>query len=518
MQDRSGSAAIPRFAWIALVVLTLANVLNYLDRQIPSILAHDIKQSMKLDDAELGFLLGTSFAVFYALVGIAMGRIADAFNRTRLLSLGLALWSLMTAAGGLASSFAGLSAARIGVGVGEATATPCANSLLSDAFPARNRATALGSYLSGTYIGTALALIVGGYVAQHWPDMCTAVPVAGACGVQGWQAALFVVAVPGLVVALAVLALREPRRVPSPREGALRYIALELAATLPPFTLWSLQRLGGAPAVRRNLVTAGAVLIGAYALVHWTHDVAQWSALGLGTYAILTWGQVQSFRDPPLYALTFGCRTFVIMTAGAALIACINGAVQAWSAPYVIRTLHLSTAQTGLALGLTTAFGSAIGVIGGGWLTDRWKRHDRRAPAFVAAIGALCGLPLVVALLHAQSLDAFLVFLFMHGILAACWGGAFAAQAQDLVLPRMRGAAAAAFALISIVVASGAGPYWAGKVSAVTGSLVTGLLSMQLLLPAALWLLWIGARRLRGETPEARLARAMAAGEPAPVS
>src|SRR5687768_11781020 len=135
----AGRSAIPRHAYFALVLLTGANLLNYLDRQILSILAQSIKEDLKLDDAQLGFLMGTAFAVFYAVVGIAMGRIADGVPRKKLMALGLALWSVMTALGGAAFSFVTLSLARIGVGIGEATANPCSHSLLADTFPPGNR-------------------------------------------------------------------------------------------------------------------------------------------------------------------------------------------------------------------------------------------------------------------------------------------------------------------------------------------------------------------------------------------
>src|SRR4051794_17737532 len=125
--QRSAPPAEPirRYAFLALAVLTASSFLNFLDRQIVSILAQAIKADLQLNDAQLGFLLGTAFAVFYAVVGIAMGRISDAVMRTRLMGAGLAIWSAMTVAGALATSFGGLAVARIGVGDGESTANPC---------------------------------------------------------------------------------------------------------------------------------------------------------------------------------------------------------------------------------------------------------------------------------------------------------------------------------------------------------------------------------------------------------
>ncbi|MCA3255181.1 MAG: MFS transporter, partial [Alphaproteobacteria bacterium] len=131
---RAGGVGGP-YAWYVLGVLVLVYVVNFVDRQIIAILAEDIKRDLGVTDTELGFLYGTAFAVFYALFGIPLGRLADNWVRTRLLSLGLTLWSSMTAISGFATNFTQLSLARVGVGVGEASAGPSAFSMLSDWFP-----------------------------------------------------------------------------------------------------------------------------------------------------------------------------------------------------------------------------------------------------------------------------------------------------------------------------------------------------------------------------------------------
>lgn len=155
-------ARVPRAAWLALALLTAANVLNYLDRQIVSILGQSIKADLQLDDAQLGFLLGTAFAIFYSVVGIAMGGIADRLTRKKVMASGLALWSGMTALGAAATGFVSLSIARVGVGIGEAAAVPCAQSLVADSFPPRHRTLAMGTYVSAAFIGGAIAMIAGG--------------------------------------------------------------------------------------------------------------------------------------------------------------------------------------------------------------------------------------------------------------------------------------------------------------------------------------------------------------------
>ena len=135
MNDNATPQPNPRYAWYVLTILVIVYVLNFVDRQIISILANDIKRDLDLTDADLGFLYGTAFGVFYSLFGIPLGKLADGWSRTRLLTLGLSLWSVMTAVSGLAKNGAMLAGARVGVGIGEATASPSAYSLLSDWFP-----------------------------------------------------------------------------------------------------------------------------------------------------------------------------------------------------------------------------------------------------------------------------------------------------------------------------------------------------------------------------------------------
>ena len=511
--ETTPGARIPAAAWFALALMASANLFNYLDRQIVSILAQSIKADLQLDDADLGFILGTAFAVFYSVVGIAMGRISDFVSRKKLMAFGVALWSVMTALGGAAGSFATLAFARIGVGVGEAVANPCSNSLLADMFPKENRAAALGANLSGTFLGGASAMVLGGIFLQYWGDMCPALPWSGACGVKPWQAALYAVGLSGLPLALLILLIREPAR-PQPEDLSIgQVVTREVGAALPPFTFLALHRLGGRSALLRNMAIT-AIIVAIALLLYWvTGDKAQWAAFAFGTYAVVTWGQVQSLRDRPLFRLTYGDRTFVMAAGATALIACIGGAVGVWSAPYAMRTFDKTPTEIGLSLGLIAAAGGFIGVLIGGLITDRWRARDLRAPMGMLALALSGIIPGIVALLMTRDFTLFLAAKFVIGVFSGLWGGATAALMQDLVLPRMRGAASAAYSLVAIVVASGIGPYWAGKVSVLTGSLNAGIFSILLLAPLAYLLIWLVARRLPGETPEARLALARSAGE-----
>ena len=161
-----------RSAKFALVLLVLVYVFNFIDRQILTILAEDIKADLGISDSDIGFLYGTAFAVFYSVVGIPMGKLADTWNRKNLISIGLAFWSFMTFLSGTAKSFLALSVYRFGVGIGESSASPSAYSLLADYFSPKVRATVISIYASGLYIGSGIGIFIGGLIVDNWNNAC----------------------------------------------------------------------------------------------------------------------------------------------------------------------------------------------------------------------------------------------------------------------------------------------------------------------------------------------------------
>lgn len=186
----------PRYTRYALVVLFLAYLLNFYDRTVTSVLNEKIRAEFDLSDFQLSLVL-SGFTVIYALAGIPLGRIADRVSRVRVLGWGVTAWSAMTALNGAASSFGLFLAARCGVGIGEASCAPAANSLIADYFPANRRAWASSVLLLGIPLGLTLAAFTVG-------------PLAQATG--SWRIPFFVAALPGLVVAVLLFRLREPRR------------------------------------------------------------------------------------------------------------------------------------------------------------------------------------------------------------------------------------------------------------------------------------------------------------------
>ena len=156
------------YAHYVLGVLVIVYVFNFIDRNILSILAEEIKADLAVTDAQMGFLYGTAFAVFYAVFGIPLARFADVWVRRSLISAGLVVWSGMTALSGLARSFPVLAICRIGVGIGEASASPAAYSLLSDYYAPERRATVIAIYSAGVFIGAGVGLFLGGYILDTW--------------------------------------------------------------------------------------------------------------------------------------------------------------------------------------------------------------------------------------------------------------------------------------------------------------------------------------------------------------
>lgn len=505
---------VPAYSWYALSILVLVYILNFIDRNIMSILAEDIKADLGIGDDDLGFLYGTAFGVFYALFGIPLGKLADSWHRIRLMTIGLALWSAMTALSGFAKSFATLGVARIGVGVGEATASPAAYSLISDWFPKRMRATALAIYSSGLYLGGGISLFIGGLIVERWNR---AYPDGGPLDLVGWQAAFLAVGVPGLLLALLVVTLKEPVRgqadgiVSEPVRDPFRGFLNELFAVIPPFTFIEAAR-HGTRSLMNNIL--GAVVIGAvgYGLIVLTGNVPQWIALGIGYYAVFSWATSLRRRDPPTFALIWGSPAFLCTILGYGMVAFAAYAVSFWAAPYAIRVLGEAPSIVGWWIGGPGALGGFLGVILGGRAADYLRERNPAGRLLVVMFGVLAPvIPLIIAF-TTSSVAVFYLLNFVISLFASAALGAAAATSQDLVLPRMRGTATATFFLSTTLVGLALGPYLAGQVSTATQSLSTGVLSLLIAAPIGTVLL-LAAYRLVPAAEASVVERARAAGE-----
>lgn len=268
-------------AWVALALLCFVYVLNFLDRQLLSILAKPIQDELGVTDGQLGLIGGLYFAAFYCILAIPVGWLADKTNRVRVLSLACALWSAATAACGLAQNYPQLAAARMAVGVGEAGGVPPSYAIISDYFPSGTRGAALGLFNFGPPIGQALGVAFGASIAAAY----------------SWRSAFVSIGIIGVVTALVVwFVVKEPKRggldAPAPASSP--------AAAQSGVGFWATVKMFfGNPVLLRLSLACGATQFVTYAIINFTtlllmrekgmslSDVAVYYALviGLGTMA-----------------------------------------------------------------------------------------------------------------------------------------------------------------------------------------------------------------------------------------
>jgi predicted MFS family arabinose efflux permease len=211
-------------AWFALIILFGINAINFYDRQILAAVVEPVRKEWALTDAKIGFL-STAFTLLYAAAGVPLGRLADSWKRTRLLSLGVTFWSLLTSASGLAWSYSALFFTRLGAGVGEASCAPAANSLIGDLYPPNRRARALSIFMLGLPIGIFLSLWLSGRIAHAY----------------GWRTAFYFPCIPGLILGALALLIHEPERGRAdvgPRATRRRHGSPYLLVLGTPTMLW----------------------------------------------------------------------------------------------------------------------------------------------------------------------------------------------------------------------------------------------------------------------------------------
>jgi MFS family permease len=219
-------------ARFALATLFAINLLNFFDRNMFGALVEPIRKEWALTDSQIGWL-ATAFTLLYAIVGVPLGRLSDRWSRRKILSIGVAVWSLLTATSGIASSYAALFAARLGVGIGEASCAPASSSLIGDLFPPKHRSRAFSLFMLGLPLGTFLSTFISGRVAAAY----------------GWRAAFYVAGAPGILLAILAWRISEPPR------GAS-----EASSTaVPPRQGSPYRRVLGIPTMRW-LILSGALL------------------------------------------------------------------------------------------------------------------------------------------------------------------------------------------------------------------------------------------------------------------
>jgi MFS family permease len=507
------------YRYYVLGLLMVIYAFNFLDRQVVTIVAPYLKADLGVSDAQIGLLFGTAFALFYAVFGLPLAKLADGWSRVRTISLGLSFWSLMTAISGMATSYAQLGAARVGVGVGEASASPASYSLLQDYFPKSMRATVLALYSSGIYLGAGAALIFGGEVIKYWEANYTA--ATAPFGLSGWQATYFAFGIPGLVLAmLMIFTVKEPVRgaidgIPTPGDPhPVRSVFQEFGTMIPPWNLITLWRKGEDwRPLASNIILLGTIIAAAWGVIEFTDgllkpekraiigivggsplttNMVQWIAIAVGVYCASSWFQSVRLRDAPAHQLIAN-RGFVSL----AMIGGLMSFISYGHSPFIFlyAKQHFSVgAESGLTLGIVTAICGGLGATFGGIFGDWFKKRHPAGRIIVMLVALLGSLVSGWLVYQTDNIDTFFLLAGINLFVHIMWLGPCAASIQDLVLPRMRGTATAVFFIGTSIVGLGLGPYVVGLISDVTGDLRFAMLSAFVAVPAILIFIAIAYR------------------------
>lgn len=327
----------PAYSWYVVGVLLLAYTLSFIDRMILSLLVEPVRASLNISDTQFSLLIGLAFALFYTLAGLPLAWIADRYNRRNLIIGGVGVWSLMTLGCGMATNYAGLFLARVGVGVGEATLSPAAFSMLSDYFPKHRLARAIAVYSIGVPLGSGIALTLGALVIKAISAAPAIVlPVFGE--VEAWRLTFAIVAAPGLLLCLLFLTVREPFR---------RGRAADIAAG--PGSQSFLRHL------RAHKLALGSIFAGMSLIAMVMYGTIAW----VPAFLSRTYGM--SISDAGLW---FGAIMAICGAAGLLLGGVLADRMfQKGHADAHIRTMRLSVLLGGPLLILTPLMGDAAGAL-----------------------------------------------------------------------------------------------------------------------------------------------------------
>jgi len=526
-------ARVSSAGWYALFLVSSAQGLSLLDRQILSILAPAIREDLHIGDAELGLLYGTLFALFYALFSLPLGRLVDGWIRTRLLAICILAWSLFAGLSAFATGFALLAISRLGVGVGEAAAQPAANSIIFDTFPREKRGTAMAAMGVATALGLGLSMTLGGVVAGWWdaryPD--------GAYGFSGWQFAFLVASLPGIFLAWAIYRLKEPQRgaidgiVTPPDPAPFKASAAVLGSVTPGLnwiSLWS--RKAGAKQWAVNFISLAVIVVFCvfmertlqaysprpdtqlFGLSFNAHEL-QWFVVGFGAFVILNVFQSLKLTDRPTYNVVLSPSLILLMVVGG-LQTSINYGVMGFTPSFLVREFGLSPAETGLQFGLLAAALGLVGPVIAGplsdWLTVRMGARGR----VWLTIFSLGVSPFISFWLYAApDLMSFYFRFAVYSIILTLWLPPVYSLYYDLVLPRMRGMTSSLYIIISTMLGLGMGPYFVGIVSDKNqGDLALAITSLNVVGPVIVVILLFVLTRINRDEASA-IERARSGGE-----
>ena len=450
-----------------LVLLTLVYAFNFVDRQIIGILSPFIKEDLGLDDAQLGFLKGLAFAIFYTIMGIPIAWLADRYNRVTIVSISLALWSLFTALSGKASNYTTLALARIGVGVGEAGGSPPSHSIISNLYAPEERSRALAIYALGIPIGIMLAYFASAGIIF---GMVTGKISAAA---SPWRMVMLAVGLPGIVLAVLLrLTVREPVRpvvAPSPKAEAA-------ITSMPSF--WF--------AIVLFVTTVTALIATILAF----EPITSLKIAGYGLAKLMLWGGM-GLLSLTLVWLVFvknvapNVKTLLSIPAwwgmcfGIAFASFAGYALSGWLIDYIVRAFpdmllsgplldQLPEHGVGrllIVLGLINGILYTAGIWIGGVLADRWGAKNKAAYALVPAFGLILAIPFLIAIFWLKSLALLLGAMAIYLVLTGFYLGPSFAIAQTLAPVKVRATSTALFFFVLNMIALGGGPTFIGILS-----------------------------------------------------
>ena len=406
-----------RTAWTMVAILTLANAAAFVDRFVLAFLVTPVKADLGLSDEQVGALLGVPFALFYAVAAIPIGVLADTKSRRVIVSVSVAAWSLFTMACGLARSYTGLFAARIGVAVGEAGLTPPALSMMSDAFPPASLATAMSVFSVGIFLGAGLANIVGGALVDAvGASGAWVLPVIGA--VKPWQVIFFAVGAPGLLIAVLARWMPQPPRGGAMGGGPMEYrVSSELTRSAAAGPTPGSREVAGRPIELLGFLRAHWILLLAFTL-----------------------------------AVSF--------------FSTVNNGIAGWLPTFFQRVHGWTPRESGLVAGLFTATIGVAGALFAGRWADRMRAAGRAdADLIVFLTGSVVmGVSAVIFPLMPTGSGAAAVLAVVN-FPAAFPFGVTAAALTVVTPPHLRARVAALFLLVTNLVGLAVGPWLVGALT-----------------------------------------------------
>jgi MFS family permease len=467
-----GTGSTRTYAAYVLGLLTLVNLLNYLDRNVVYAVFEPIKRDLRLSDAQLGWL-GSAYIVVLSLAALPLGVIGDLKSRRSVITWGVAVWSVATAAGGFVRRFWQLFSCRALVGFGEAGYGPASQAIIAQYYKGRRRAFAIGVYSVGMALGGVLGIWVGGIIAEQY----------------GWRRAFIWMGVPGLVLATLASRLRERDRHPPPpimhtvREwwrhgmhGVTQYvIPLAICAGAGALLAGVLALFEGIP----SQVSTAVFSVGVSAGIAWT----VWRLVPLAVRRTTEAGAVAAGAlDDFQHAAALVLRTptlIWVFLGGAMVTFAVNGLI-AWAVAFMQRVHGLSVASVGADFGLWALAGGVGGALFGGRLADRFQQRWRGGRVLASGAGFVLGGPVCAALLLVDDLRWFAPLVLGTYFFYAWYNGPLAAVILDVVPPAVQASVLGAFVLFSHLAGDALAPPLIGYLSDRTGSLRGAML----LLPA----------------------------------